>query len=205
MGRRFFAGSCEFVTGAVGMDGLPITKLPEIAFAGRSNVGKSSLINALTNRTDIARTSRTPGRTREINFFKLNDRLMLADLPGFGYAKAPKTLVKQWTRLVETYLRGRPNLRRTCLLIDARRGAMKSDIAVMDALDEAAVSYLIILTKSDKLKPEALSRIIASSENILCKRPAAFPMIIVSSSKNGDGLPILRSHLTGLAESAPTD
>ena len=177
------------------MDGLPITKLPEIAFAGRSNVGKSSLINALTNRTDIARTSRTPGRTREINFFKLNDRLMLADLPGFGYAKAPKTLVKQWTRLVETYLRGRPNLRRTCLLIDARRGA----------LDEAAVSYLIILTKSDKLKPEALSRIIASSENILCKRPAAFPMIIVSSSKNGDGLPILRSHLTGLAESAPTD
>ena len=186
------------------MEGLPETTLPEVAFAGRSNVGKSSLINSLTNRTNLARTSRTPGRTREINFFKLNNGLILADLPGFGYAKEPKTLVKQWTRLIDSYLKGRPNLRRTCLLIDSRRGAMKSDLAIMDGLDEAAVSYLIILTKSDKLKPNVLSKTIDMIENILRKRPAAYPSVVATSSKTGHGILNLQNHLTDLADLAAT-
>jgi len=187
------------------MDGLPQSILPEIAFAGRSNVGKSSLINSLTGRKNVARTSGSPGRTREINFFCLNKRLMLADLPGFGYAKAPKALVKEWTHLIESYLKGRPNLRRACLLIDARRGPMKSDNAVMDALDEAAVSYLVVLTKLDKLKPPEILRTIKTSENALKLRPAAFPEVIASSAKKGTGIPLLRSHLAELANLTRSD
>lgn len=204
-GRRLFAGDCRFVTGAVAMDGLPDTALPEVAFAGRSNVGKSSLINALTGRTNIARTSQTPGRTREINFFELPGRLMLADLPGFGYAKAPKGVVKQWTRLIEDYLKGRPNLRRVCLLVDARRGLMKSDLAVMAALDEAAVSYLVVLTKADKLKPGPLKRVTEEVEGALSSHPAAYPRLFPTSAQKGDGIALLCSHLAMLAETAPSD
>lgn len=187
------------------MDGLPETRRPEVAFAGRSNVGKSSLINALTNRNNIARTSQTPGRTREVNFFDLGERLMLADLPGYGFAQAPKGIVQQWTRLVEDYLKGRPNLRRACLLVDARRGLMKSDLAVMAALDEAAVSYLVVLTKADKIKPGALKQTIEKSEAALSKRPACYPHVFPTSAQKGDGLAELRGHLAALAETEPTD
>ena len=193
------------MTGAVSMDGLPETKCPEVAFAGRSNVGKSSLINALTNRNNIARTSQTPGRTREVNFFDLGGRLMLADLPGYGFAQAPKGIVRQWTRLVEDYLKGRPNLRRACLLVDARRGLMKSDLAVMAALDEAAVSYLVVLTKADKIKPGALKQTIETSEATLAKRPACYPRVFPTSAQKGGGLAELRGHLAALAETEPSD
>ena len=182
------------------MEGLPETKRPEVAFAGRSNVGKSSLINALTNRNNIARTSQTPGRTREVNFFDLGERLMLADLPGYGFAQAPKGIVRQWTQLVENYLKGRPNLRRACLLVDARRGLMKSDLAVM-----AALSYLVILTKTDKIKPGALRQTIEKSEAALAKRPACYPHVFPTSAQKGGGLAELRAHLAALAETEPTD
>ncbi len=155
-GRKLFARECRFVMGVAQLDGLPEITAPEVAFAGRSNVGKSSLVNALTGRRTLARTSHTPGRTREINFFLLGERLMLVDLPGYGYARASKTSIRDWTALVRGYLKGRPNLRRVCLLVDARHGFKDSDRAVMAALDEAAVSYQIVLTKIDKTRPGAL-------------------------------------------------
>jgi GTP-binding protein len=151
--RKLFAGACEFVWGTGDINSLPPMSLPEIAFVGRSNAGKSSLINALTNRKTLARVSHTPGRTREINFFKLGDGLMLADLPGYGYAKASKTMAAQWQELIFAYLRGRASLRRVVLLIDARRGVGEQDEQVMTLLDEAAVSYSLVLTKIDKLTP----------------------------------------------------
>lgn len=200
-GRMLFSRECKFVTGAVNLGGLPETSLPEIAFAGRSNVGKSSLINSLTGRKNIARTSVTPGRTREINFFCLNNTMMIADLPGFGYAKAPKVNIKKWTTLVENYLKGRASLRRTCLLIDSRRGPMQSDISVMNMLDDAAVSYIVVLTKSDKIKPNSVLNMKKVCENDLKSRPAAYPSVIASSSKTGDGISYLRSHLAALAVS----
>ena len=171
--RRLFTRPCRFITGAVDMAGLPDTVLPEIAFAGRSNVGKSSVINALTGQSALARTSNTPGRTQQINFFDLGGQLMLVDLPGYGFAKAPKGVVKAWSNLAEEFLKGRANLRRACLLIDARRGFMASDIAVMKALDVAAVSYLVVLTKADKLKPPALARLLKESEAVLKTHIAA--------------------------------
>ena len=181
------------------MNGLPETTLPEIAFAGRSNVGKSSVINALTGQTALARTSNTPGRTREINFFEFADRLMLVDLPGYGYAKAPKGVVKAWTNLAEQYLKGRQSLRRTCLLIDARRGFMASDAAVMAALDEAAVSYLVVLTKADKLKTGALEKLLREFETTLKAHTAAYPRALATSARTGQGIAELRVHLAALA------
>lgn len=184
------------------MAGLPDTALPEIAFAGRSNVGKSSVINALTGQGALARTSNTPGRTQEINFFELEQRLMLVDLPGYGYAKAPKGVVKAWAGLAEQYLKGRPALRRACLLIDARRGFMASDLAVMKALDVAAVSYLVILTKVDKLKPAALTRLVSEFEIALKAHIAAYPLALATSARSGQGIAELRAHLGALASPA---
>ena len=201
-GRKLFARPCRFVTGAVAIAGLPETALPEIAFAGRSNVGKSSVINALTGQTALARTSNTPGRTQQVNFFELGQRLMLVDLPGYGYAKAPKGVVKTWTGLAEAYLKGRPGLRRAALLIDARRGFMASDEAVMKALDDAAVSFLVVLTKADKLKPAALARVLSECESALKAHGAAYPVALVTSARSGHGIAELRAHLGALANPA---
>ncbi len=184
------------------MTGLPDTALAEIAFAGRSNVGKSSVINALTGQTALARTSNTPGRTREINFFELEGRLMLVDLPGYGYAKAPKGVVKAWADLAEKYLKGRRTLRRACLLIDARRGFMASDRAVMAALDEAAVSYLVVLTKADKLKAGPLEKLLREFEDTLKSHTAAYPVALATSVRTGQGIAELRAHLAALASAS---
>jgi GTP-binding protein len=204
-GRKLFTRSCEFITGAVDMAGLPDTVLPEIAFAGRSNVGKSSVINTLTGQSTLARTSNTPGRTQQINFFDLGGQLMLVDLPGYGFAKAPKGVVKAWSNLAEEYLKGRPSLRRACLLIDARRGFMASDVAVMKALDEAAVSYLVVLTKADKLKPPGLARLLKESESALKPHIAAYPLLLATSARTGHGIAELRAHLGALASAAVSD
>ncbi len=198
-GRLLFAKPCEFVLGAATVDGIPAAELSEIAFAGRSNVGKSSLVNALTGRKTLARVSDTPGRTRQINFFRLDNRLMLADLPGYGFARASKSDSARWTELVFAYLRGRPNLRRAILLIDSRRGLLKNDIEAMELLDRAAVSYQLVLTKADKLKPNELdaveSRVAAES----VRHGAAHPELIATSSVSGQGIPELRAELAALA------
>src|SRR5262245_41136958 len=158
-GRLLFARECSFSAGATTAEALPPAGLPEVAFAGRSNVGKSSLVNALTGRRTLARVSDTPGRTQQLNFFELGGRLMLVDLPGYGYAKAAKTKVEHWTRLTEDYLRGRPTLRRLCLLIDSRHGPLAADQAIIALLDKAAVSYQLVLTKADKTRGPALARL----------------------------------------------
>jgi len=199
-GRLLFAKSCDFVLGAAKLDHIPESRLPEIAFAGRSNVGKSSLVNALTGRKTLARVSNTPGRTREINFFRLGDRLMLADLPGYGFARASKAQSEQWAGLIFEYLRGRPNLRRVILLIDSRRGLLENDVEVMTLLYRAAVSYQLILTKTDKLKPDELadvgSRVAAASRT----HGAAHPDLIATSAITGEGIPELRAELAALTD-----
>ncbi len=193
--RRLFAGECEFVAGAATGDSIPPAKLPEIAFAGRSNVGKSSLVNALTGRARLARVSQTPGRTRQINLFRLANRLMLADLPGYGFARAAKAEQARWRALILDYLRSRPNLRRVVLLIDSRRGVMAADSAIMNLLDSAAVSYQLVLTKSDQLKPSALEDIAAHAAGEARRHAAAHPQILVTSAASGQGLPELRASL----------
>jgi len=199
-GRLLFAGPCDFVIGCARLDQVPLIDVAEVAFAGRSNVGKSSLLNALTGRKALARTSNTPGRTREINLFDLGGRLMLADLPGYGYAKAPKSAIKQWTGLVEAYLRGRAELRRTCLLVDARHGLKDSDRAVMTMLDKAAQPYQVVLTKADKVKAGPLSGLVERIGNELAKHPAAHLEIAVTSLRKGTGVPELRASLAALAK-----
>lgn len=199
-GRLLFAGPCDFVAGARLESQLPPARSVEVAFAGRSNVGKSSLINALTGRNSLARTSNTPGRTREINFFDLGGRLMLVDLPGYGYAKASKTEIARWNTLIHQYLRGRAALRRVCLLIDARRGLGDGDRAVMKTLDEAAVVYQVVLTKSDKVKPGERERLRQRTEDELAKHPAAHPEILLTSSAKGEGIAELRAGLAMLAD-----
>ena len=198
--RKMFAGACEFVWGTGDINSLPPESLPEIAFVGRSNAGKSSLINALTNRKTLARVSHTPGRTREINFFKLGDRLMLADLPGYGYAKASKTMTAEWQKLIFSYLRGRASLRRVSLLIDARRGVLDLDKEVMDLLDEAAVSFGIVLTKIDKLSPEEVAEVVAATDVEARKHTAAYPEICATSAFRGMGLDPLKVQLAALAD-----
>ena len=198
--RKLFAGSCEFVWGTGDISSLPPQSLPEIAFVGRSNAGKSSLINALTSRKSLARVSHTPGRTREINFFKLGERLMLADLPGYGYAKASKTMTAEWQKLIFSYLRGRASLRRVSLLIDARRGILDLDREVMDLLDEAAVSFAVVLTKIDKLSPEIVADCVTAADNEARKHTAAFPQISATSAFRGMGLDPLKVQLAALAE-----
>lgn len=184
--------------GVVKMDGLPDEGPAEIAFAGRSNVGKSSLLNALTGQHGLARASNTPGRTREINYFDLGSVMHLVDLPGYGYAKVSRKDVEAWTRLTRDFLRGRSVLRRVCLLIDSRHGLKPSDIEVMDLLDEAAVVYQIILTKTDKIKPTALSSLMQSTADKIKKRPAAHPVIRPTSSEKGEGIASLRADLATL-------
>ncbi|HUT48287.1 MAG TPA: ribosome biogenesis GTP-binding protein YihA/YsxC [Alphaproteobacteria bacterium] len=199
VGRLLFAKECTFLRGVVRLDGLPDPHLPEIAFAGRSNVGKSSLMNALTGRKTLARTSNTPGRTREINFFELGGALMLADLPGYGFAKAPKTQIKVWNRLVRDYLTGRPNLRRLCLLIDARRGIKDNDLEIMGLLDEAAVVYQVVFTKCDKVKAGTLAGRLDEAAAELKKHGAAYPTIVATSAIKGSGIAELRAGLAALA------
>ncbi len=198
-GRRLFAQACDFVIGVTRIDDLPPDTLPEIAFAGRSNVGKSTLINALTGRKTLARASNTPGRTQQLNFFDLGGRLMLVDLPGYGYAKAPKVAVDRWTRLIELYLKGRVGLRRLCLLVDARHGLKPGDRRVMDLLDGAAVAYRIVLPKSDKARAGDLDKRRAEIAAEIRKRPAAGPEILVTSATRGTGIPELRAALASLA------
>lgn len=198
-GRLLFAKPWDFQTSVVDMGNLPPTALTEIAFAGRSNVGKSSLINALTGRKGLARTSGTPGRTQMLNFFSAADTpLCIVDMPGYGYAKAPKDLVEAWTELVFSYLRGRPNLRRVFLLIDSRHGIKKVDEETMDLLDKAAVIYQVVLTKSDKIKPPALTRLIDDTLKALSKRPASHPEIIATSSEKNKGVAELRAEINQL-------
>jgi len=193
--RKLFAGPIEFLKSAPGLKFLPDPDVPEVAFAGRSNVGKSSLLNALTNRKGLARTSNTPGRTQELNFFDVGEplRMRLVDMPGYGFAEAPKDLVKRWRRLVNDYLRGRPVLKRALVLIDSRHGLKDVDREVMDMLDEAAVSYHIVLTKADKVKPTELAKIVAATAAEATKRPAAHPAIFTTSSETGSGIAELRT------------
>ncbi|MDO8296464.1 MAG: ribosome biogenesis GTP-binding protein YihA/YsxC [Caulobacter sp.] len=193
--RVLFAHPCAFMMGAVKMDGLPPADLPEVAFAGRSNVGKSSLINALVGQKYLARASNEPGRTREINFFLLDDRLRLVDLPGYGFARVSRTSKDKFQNLGRQYLRGRPNLKRVYLLIDARHGLKEPDTEALDALDTAAVSYQIVLTKADKIKPAEVEAVVTQTQAKIAKRPAAFPRVLATSSEKGAGIPILRAEI----------
>jgi GTP-binding protein len=196
-GRRLFAADWRFATAAGSIDSLPAMAGVEIAFAGRSNVGKSSLINALTGRKALARTSHTPGRTQELIFFAGPPHLTLVDMPGYGYAAAPKTKVKAWTELIHAYLRGRANLGRVYVLIDARHGLKPPDTDLLASLDEAAVSYQIVLTKADQVKT-ALAPTIDTVEAALARRPAAFPEIIPTSAREGTGIAELRAAIARL-------
>ena len=198
-GRLLFARDVLFMLSVVNLDSLPPANRPEICFAGRSNVGKSSLINALTNRKGLARASNTPGRTRELNYFNVDDRLNLVDLPGYGYARAPKTEISNWTRLTRAFLRGRAGLRRVFLLIDSRHGIKPSDIELMEMLDDAAVTYQLVLTKSDKIKKAELDKVMRRTSRTIGKRPAAHPELMVTSSEKKTGLDDLRAEIATLA------
>ena len=193
--RIMFARPAEFIMGCAKIEQLPPPDLPEVAFAGRSNVGKSSLINALVNMKKLARASNEPGRTREVNFFKLDDRLRLVDLPGYGWAKASKDAVKKFQNLGRAYLQGRVSLKRVYLLIDARHGLKAVDAEALDALDKSAVSYQVVLTKSDKIKPAEVEKVVAETLKAISKRPAAFPRVIATSSEKGTNIPELRAEI----------
>jgi len=197
-GRLLFAGSCDFIAAANNMHVLPPEGLPEICFAGRSNVGKSSLINALTGRKALARTSQTPGRTRQLIFFDLASRLQLVDLPGYGYASAPKTDIKAWTTLTRKFLAGRASLQRVFLLIDCRRGIGSADAEIMKLLDASAVSWAVVMTKADKLKQGALEKVCDATAKTVNRHVAAFPQLFVTSSEKGEGIAGLRAHLAGM-------
>jgi GTP-binding protein len=197
--RVLFARPCDFTMGAAAIEGLPEPDLPEVAFAGRSNVGKSSLINALVSRHRLARASTEPGRTREINFFLLDARLRLVDLPGYGFAKVSRGTAREFQDLGRAYLRGRPNLRRVYLLLDARHGLKAPDGEALDALDRAAVSYQVVLTKADKLKAGDVSATAAAVLAAISRRPAAFPRVLATSAEKGDGLAQLRAEIAQAA------
>jgi GTP-binding protein len=197
-GRKLFAAGAEFLKGVVAMDGLPPADRTEVCFAGRSNVGKSTLINALTNRKGLARASNTPGRTQEINYFTLTDSHYLVDLPGYGYAEAPLPVVKQWQALLKAYLQGRATLRRAFVLIDARHGAKPVDDEIMSLLDVAAVPFQVVLTKADKVKGKDLDASLARTRAALAKHPAAFPELILTSSEKADGIATLRATIATL-------
>lgn len=197
-GRLLFAGETEFVKGVVAMSGLPPADRLEVCFAGRSNVGKSTLINALTGRKGLARASNTPGRTQEINYFTAGDSHYLVDLPGYGYANAPLPVVEKWQKLLKQYLSGRQTLRRAFVLIDARHGAKKVDEEIMSLLDSAAVTFQCVLTKADKVKAADRERVLDLTRAALSRHPAAFPEIVLTSSEKGDGIATLRAIIATL-------
>ena len=198
-GRKLFLKPCEFIAGAHSVDQLPAMDGPEVAFAGRSNVGKSSLVNALTGRRTLARTSQTPGRTRQLNFFDLAGRIRLVDLPGYGYARASKSDIKAWTGLTLAFLEGRQTLMRAFLLVDCRRGIGDADRKVMKAFDDAAVSWALVLTKADKLKPPALEKVAEDCKKEAATHVAAWPGIFTTSSEKAVGIAGLRAHIGELA------
>ena len=202
-GRLLFAQECRFLRPIVSLDDVPDTALPEVAFVGRSNVGKSSLLNALTGRNGLARVSNTPGRTREINLFDLGQRLILVDLPGYGFARVAKTQSAAWRQLLSGYLKGRPQLARVCVLIDGRHGVKDSDEEMMDLLDGAAVSFHLVLTKSDKISAEESRNVLNATIGAAGKHVAGHPEVFLTSAEMGDGLAELRATLASVA--LPTD
>ena len=199
-GRLLFAGPCSFIRGVAELAQLPEATLPEVAFAGRSNVGKSSLVNALTGRKTLARTSNTPGRTQQLNYFDLGGRVLLVDMPGYGFAREAKERVEAWTQLVRTYLKGRVPLRRTLVLVDSRHGLKENDQEMMVMLDRAAVPYQIVLTKADKVKPGALAAVTAATAQALVRHPAAHPHVFVTSAEESRGIAEVRASLAALAD-----
>ena len=198
LGRKLFSGPVGFLKGVVAMDGLPEADRVEVCFAGRSNVGKSSLINAITNRKALARASNTPGRTQEINFFELGEKRYLVDLPGYGFANAPVAVVEKWQRLLKNYLSGRPNLRRAFVLIDSRHGIKPVDEEIMHLMNRSALTFQVVLTKIDKIKEPEQEKILLQVRAKLAKHPAAFPELVVTSSDKGDGIATLRAVIAGL-------
>ena len=198
VGRKLVSGAVGFLKGGVAMDGLPDADRVEVCFAGRSNVGRSSLINALTNRKGLARASNTPGRTQEINFFELGEARYLVDLPGYGYANAPLAVVEKWQRLLKNYLSGRPNLRRAFVLIDSRHGIKPVDEALMQLMNRSALTFQVVVTKADKIKDHERDQVLEQVRGKLAKHPAAFPELILTSSEKGDGIATLRAVIASL-------
>ena len=197
-GDELFSSQTSFMLGVASLEQLPLTELNEIALAGRSNVGKSSLINAITKQKGLAKTSNTPGRTQQLNYFNVNDKIILVDLPGYGYAQAPEKLVKQWQKLIFTYLQGRVNLKRVFVLIDSRHGIKKVDEEIMDMLDKAAVNYQIILTKTDKISQSAQQKVLSEVEAKISKRAAAYVKVLATSSEKSTGLENVRAEIASL-------
>lgn len=196
--NKLFSRKCSFVLGVAHLEQLPDMDRNEIAFAGRSNVGKSSIINAVTNNRGLAKTSNTPGRTQQLNYFNLDDKIYIVDLPGYGFAKAPLNIVKQWQKLINTYLQGRQNLRRVFVLIDSRHGVKKVDDEIMEMLDKAGVTYQLVLTKTDKINKAELDKVIKSTQKVISEHTAAYSKLIATSSEKGFGIEELRAEIASL-------